>query len=71
MARHIGRHLEQQERIHHLNGNKSDNRIENLMLTENTSEHARIEIRVYLELKRELDRANKTISNLRQKLLEK
>jgi len=35
MEAYIGRYLNKEEIIHHINGNKSDNRIENLLITNN------------------------------------
>lgn len=40
MEKFLGRRLERKEHVHHRNGDKTDNRIENLMLFEDAKAHA-------------------------------
>lgn len=45
MEEHLGRYLTEKERVHHINGIKNDNRIDNLQLLRGQGDHIKIHMK--------------------------
>ena len=61
MEKHLGRYLIEREEIHHINGIKTDNRIENLILFKNSQAHKKFEYEEYSYMKQLIEQDAKSM----------